>query len=189
VADYLGLLRELAAFDSPYFAFGSIAEAALLDGGLRRDHGDLDVVIPRGELEERLAQLHGLGFAPFTAYYEPRPGLPLVYGSTRGDLAVELSLLDHDAHGRPYCVLGAGDGPVAVFLPQDSFEWPSTIVAGVPIHTLSPLALVHIGAAVTTTLAFGPARPKNIARQARLIDAFFPDADPAALEPRIMTIT
>ena len=34
MADYLGLLRELATIEPPFFVFGGIAEAALLDGRL-----------------------------------------------------------------------------------------------------------------------------------------------------------
>ena len=93
VPDFVGLLRQLAALEPPLFVFGSVAETALLDGRLSRSFGDVDVVIPRTELEWRLRQLAVLGFDAFTVYYEPRPGLPLVYGSTRGDLALALGRL------------------------------------------------------------------------------------------------
>ena len=101
VAEYLGLLRELAAIEPPLFVFGSVAEAVLLDGELSETHGDVDVAIPRTELGLRLRQLAVLGFDAFNVYYEPRPGLPLVYGSARGDLALELSLVDFDPAGIP----------------------------------------------------------------------------------------
>lgn len=84
--DYLALLQELSALDPPLFVFGSVAEAGLLDGELDASHGDVDILISRSELELRVRQLGELGFAAFTVYYEPRPGLPLVYGSTRGSL-------------------------------------------------------------------------------------------------------
>src|SRR5262249_18222858 len=96
VAGYLGLLRELAAVEPPLFVFGSVAEAVLLDDELSKTHGDVDVAIPRTELGLRLRQLAVLGFDAFNVYYEPRPGLPLVYGSARGDLVLELSLVDFD---------------------------------------------------------------------------------------------
>ena len=143
MADYLGLLREVATIAPPLFVFGGIAEAVLLDGRLDPSHGDIDVLTPRAELEFHIERLGDLGFAPFDVYYEPRPGLPLVFGSTRGGLALELSVLDYDPAGMPYFVLGADSGLASVALPADLFDWPSTIVSGVPVHTLSPLALVR----------------------------------------------
>lgn len=185
MADYLTLLRELSSIEPPLTVFGGVAQAALLDGQLGPSHGDIDVLIPRSELELRTGQLCDLGFAPFTAHYEPLPGLPLVYGSTRGDLTLELSVLDYDSAGRPYFVVRDGEGAVAVALPSDMFEWPPTLVSGVSIHTLSPLGLIQIRSGATTTGAFGPTRPIDVARQARLIDTFFPGNDQASLEPRI----
>lgn len=185
MADYLGFLREVATIEPPLFVFGGIAEAVLLDGRLDPTHGDIDVLTPRAELEFHIERLGDLGFAPFDVYYEPRPGLPLVFGRIRGGLALELSVLDYDPAGMPYFVLGADSGAVSVALPADLFDWPSTIVSGVPVHTLSPLALLQIRSGATTTGAFGPTRPQDTARQARLIEAFFPDSDPESLEPRI----
>ena len=190
VADYLALLRELSALDPPLFVFGSIAEAALLDGRLNETHGDVDLLIPRTELDLRLRQLGELGFARFTVYYEPRPGLPLVYGSHREDVALELSLLDVDTDGDPYFVVTTDDGPAAISVPAGLFQWAPTIIDGVPIRTVSPLALVHIRAGAAATRAFGPSRPHaDGTRQARLIDAFLSDIGPREREPTVTPIT
>ena len=190
VADYLALLRDLSSLRPPLFVFGSVAEAALLDGKLAASHGDLDVLISRSELEPRLRQLGALGFADFTVYYEPRPGLPLVYGSTREELALELSLLDIDPPGDPYFVVGTDSGPVSISVPPDLFHWAPTLIDGVPVHTLSPLALVQIRAGATATGAFGPPRPeKDGARHGRLVDVFLSNVDPAQLEPTITRIS
>jgi hypothetical protein len=190
VADYLALLRELSALDPPLFVFGSVAEAALLEGKLDASYGDVDVLILRSELELRLRQLDDLGFAPFTVYYEPRPDLPLVYGSTRGELALELSLLDIDPAGHPYFVVHTDGGPISIAVPSDLFQWAPTIIDGVPVHTLSPLALVHIRAGATATGAFGPPRhEQDGARQSRLVDVFLSNVDPAQLEPTITPIS
>ena len=188
MADYLKLLRELATIEPPLVVFGGVAEAALLDGRLDPSHGDVDLLTPRTEVEHRIERLGDFGFAPFEVFYEPRPGLPLVYGATRDDLALELSVLDYDSAGIPYFALPAEAGVVAVALPADLFEWPPTIVSGLRIHTLSPLALIQIRSGGMTTGAFGPTRSQDTARQARLIEAFFPDSDPTSLEPRITTI-
>ena len=49
-------------------------------------------------------------------------------------------------------------------MPADLFDWPPTIIDGVPIRTLSPLALIQIRAGATVTGVFGPARPgKDVA--------------------------
>ena len=190
MADYLALLRELSGFRPPLFVFGSVAEAALLDGKLAASHGDLDVLIPRSELELRLRQFDDLGFAAFTVYYEPRPGLPLVYGSTREELVLELSLLDVGPAGDPYFVVGTDKGPVSISVPPDLFQWAPTIIDGVPVHTLSPLALVHIRAGATSTGAFGPPRPQEDGiRQSRLVDVFLSNVDPAQLEPTVTPIS
>jgi hypothetical protein len=188
--DFVGLLRELARLEPPLFVFGSIAEGALLDGRLCDSYGDIDVVIPRTELALRLDQLAALGFEPFTVYYEPRPGLPLVYGSRRGDLAFELSLVDYDEAGNPFYAVRTGDGAVAISAPDDLFDWPPTIIDEVVIRTVSPLALVHLRAGASATGAFGPERPgKDDARQARLIETFFRDAEPERLRPAITVLS
>ena len=189
VAEYLGLLRELAAIEPPLFVFGSVAEAVLLDGELSETHGDVEVAIPRTELGLRLRQLAMLGFDVFDVYYEPRPGLPLVYGSARGDLALELSLVDYDPAGNPFFVVRTDGGAVAIALPADAFVWPPTVIDQVVVHTVSPLALVHVRAGASATSAFGAKRPgKDDARQARLIDTFFRNVDPERLRPTITPI-
>ena len=184
VADYLALLRELSTLDPPIFVFGSVAEAALLEGKLADSHGDIDVLIPRSELGRRLLQLDELGFAEFTVYYEPQPGLPLVYGSTRNDMALEVSLFDLDPAGNPFFVVSTDDGPAAISMPPDLLQWRPTIIDGVPIHTLSPLALVHIRAGAAATGAFGAPRSDG-ARQSQLIEAFLSDVDPTHLTPTV----
>ena len=74
-------------------------------------------------------------------------------------------------------------------MPRDLFDWPPTIIDGVQIRTLSPLALIQIRAGVTATGVFGPPRPgKDEARQTRLIHAFFPDASDESHRPRIAAI-
>ena len=188
--DFLGLLRELSALEPPLFVFGSVAEALLLDGELFESHGDVDVVVSRTEIEWRLRQLAVLGFEAFSVYYEPRPGLPLVYGSTRGDLALELGLVDYDSAGDPFFAVRTDEGAVAISVPADLFEWPPTVIGGVSIHTLSPLALVQLRAGASATRAFGPERPgKDDVRQARMIETFFRDADPERLRPTITPIS
>ena len=187
VPDYLGLLRDLASFDPPPFVFGSVAEAALLDGALSASHGDLNVLIRREELALWIERMGERGFHEFAVYYEPRPGLPLVLGSSRDDLALELNLVDHDATGDAYFAVESGNGVVAIFLTPDAFTWPATMIDGVPIHTVSPLALLQIRVGMMASGVFEPPRrEKDLPRQARLVAAFFPEADESSLEPRMV---
>jgi len=189
LADYMPLLGELASLEPGLFVFGGIAEEVLLDRELSASHGDVDVLIPRDQLELRTEQLGELGFRDFAVYYEPLPGRPLVLGSSRGEVALELNLVDRDESGRPFFAVETDGGPVAISVPQDLFDWPPTIIDGVSIHTLSPLALIQIRAGLTATGVFGPPRPgKDQARQARLVEAFFPDRDEGSLMPRIAAI-
>jgi len=189
VADYLPLLRELTALDPPVFVFGSVAEAVLLDGKLNRSHGDVDLLVPRDELERKQRQLHELGFERFDVYYEPRPGRPLVLGSSRGELSLELNAVDYDEAGSPYFAVDAGSGPVGIFVPPDMFDWPPTPVSGVQVRTVSPLALIQIRAGLEATAVFGPSRPqKDRPRQRRLLEKYFPGRDPDSLRPDIVRL-
>jgi hypothetical protein len=184
VGDYLALLREFEQIEPPLFVFGSVAEAVLLDGALAPSHGDVDVVVRRPELDLRLAQMRSLGFREFSVYYEPRATYPMVLGASRGDLNLELSVVDSDADGRPYFAVDSEAGIVSIAVPDDLFDWPPTTTHDVLVHTLSPLALFQIRAGLITAGAFGPPRERDIARQKRLKDRFFPGADEASLQPR-----
>ncbi|MGN6170822.1 MAG: hypothetical protein ACTHQQ_22030 [Solirubrobacteraceae bacterium] len=183
MGDYLELLRELEPIAPPLFVFGSVAEAVLLDGWPAPPHGDLDVVVRRTELDLRLAQMRSLGFSGFSVKYEPRAAYPMVLGASRDELNLEISVVDFDA-GRPHFVVQSEAGLVSISVPDDLFDWPPTATHDVVVHTLSPLALFEIRAGLITTGAFGPPRERDVARQKRLKDRFFPDADEASLQPR-----
>jgi len=65
---YRLLLKQLAALSPPLFVMGGFAEDALLHHRITRQHGDLDVLIVRSQLNQRLQQLKPLGFAEFEVY-------------------------------------------------------------------------------------------------------------------------
>jgi|1186.fasta_scaffold157472_2 hypothetical protein len=173
MGDYLDLLRELAALEPPVFAFGSVAEAILLDGRPGAHHGDLDVMIRRDEVAARLDQFAELGFGPFEVMYEPRPGLPLVLRADRGDVRLEPGVVDYDDRGRPYFALRPADRVVTVPLRPDLFDWPPTMVDGIVVHTLSPHAMLEIRAGLDASRAFSAPRPGDDGdRHARLRERF-----------------
>ena len=89
-------------------------------------------------------------------YYEPRPDRPSVLGSSRGEVDVGAQRGGLRREGSPYFAVRTEDGVVAIFVPHDMFAWPLTAIDGVPIRTLSPLALIQIRTGLTATAAFGP---------------------------------
>ena len=189
MADYLKLLRELATIEPPLFVFGSVAEAALLDGRLDPSHGDVDLLTPRTEVDESIPAARDFGFAQFHVYLSCALASPCVCKYSGDDLVVELSVLDYDSAGMPYFALPADGAVVAVALPSrrvrvatdDRQRGAASIRSA---HSPSSRS----GLAGMTTGAFGPTRPQDTTRQARLIETFFPDSDPTSLEPRITTL-
>jgi hypothetical protein len=184
-AGYLEVIEAMAGLDPPLFVFGGIAEDALLDHELSRPHSDIDVMVLRGELDQRLRQCEALGFDHFEVYYEPVPGRPLVLGGRRGDLNLELGILDRDGRGHYITVAGEAGDLYNIYLPDGSFAHPATRIGGRPIQTLSPLALYQIRAGLDITRTFGGLRPKDMPAQRRLRAAFFADRAEEVLRPRI----
>ena len=157
MADYLPLLLELAEIEPPLFVFGSVAEAVLLEGRPMESHGDVDVLVPRDELEFQRERLVAAARA-VRRLLRTRPGLPLVLGSTRGEHSLELNAVDYDQSGDPYFAVRTDPGLVSIAVPGDIFEWPPTQVGEVTVRTVSPLALIQIRAGIRETEAFGERR-------------------------------
>jgi len=182
---YLEVIKAIAQLDPPLFVFGGIAEDVLLDHELSRPHGDIDIMVLRDELAQRKRQCELLGFIDFEVYYEPIRGKPLVLGGHERSLNLELTLCDKDGHDY-YCTDIDDSGDLRkIYLPDDSFGHPPTLIEGTPIHTLSPRALYQIRAALDVTRSFGGFRPKDVAAQRRLKTALLGDQTEAALRPRI----
>ncbi len=184
-AGYLEVIEAMAGLDPPLFVFGGIAEDALLDHELSRPHSDIDVIVLREELGQRLRQLEALGFDHFEVYYEPIPGMPLVLEGHRGGLNIEPGILDRDGRGHYFTVADEVGERYNIYLPDDAFAYPATRIEGTPIQTLSPLALYQIRAGLDTTRTFGGLRPKDVAVQRRLRTVFLADRAEAALRPGI----
>ena len=112
------------------------------------------------------------------------PGSPLVYHSALDGVELELGVFDELVPGRPSFILPADDHLTRVTLPDDSFSHPLSQIDGVPIRTISPLALYQMRAAFMRTGAFGPPRPKDDAAQAQLRTSLLANDPPEALEPQ-----
>lgn len=185
MADYLALLGELSELDPPAFVFGSVAEGVLLDGVVPPTAGDVDLLVPRAGLAARIEELTALGFEGFEVFYEPRPGLPMVFGASRAGAAIEVTVVDHDDAGQPFFALQSGEQVVSISITAAVFDWPPSMVEGVCVHTLSPLALHQMRAGLMITRAFGDPRDHDLVRQERLRATFFPERSDADLAPTI----
>lgn len=182
---YLPLVERLASLEPPVFVFGGIAEDALLDGSVTRSHGDVDVLVARVTLTQHLEQLAALGFISFDVLFESAPGVPLVLGATNHGLNLELGVFDELEPGSVSFLLPMQAGAVRVTLPDDTLTFPVASIDGVPIRTVSPLALYQLRQAFISTGVFGPERDKDRVAQARLRAELLVNAPDVDLRPRI----
>jgi hypothetical protein len=184
---YLALLRQLATLVPPPAVMGGFAEDALLSGFPTRPHADVDLLIPRPELAMRCAQFAGLGFATFETYFEEVPGRPLVLHAATEGLDLELGVANLDEQGIPWFRLPAetAEEHYVIRLPEDTFAYPVSQLAGIPIRTISPLALYQMRAAFAFTGTFGAQRTHDLLNQARLRTAFWPTTPEESLRPDI----
>ena len=98
-AEYLPLIESLMKLDAPIVLFGGFAEDAMLGGAIRRHHDDVDVLIERSSLPRGLEIFDELGFGPPEVRWAPVPGEPLVLGTIRDELNLELSVFDSTLEG------------------------------------------------------------------------------------------
>ena len=182
-AGYLALIDRLATVRPPVYVFGGFAEDALLAGRTTRPHGDVDVLVGRGDLDEHLQRFADWGFPSFENYFEVVPGSPLVYHSALDGIELELGIYDELVPGRPSFVVPKAEGLTRVTLPSDSFTHPLGRINGISIRTISPLALYQMRAAFMRSGAFGPPRRKDEAAQAQLRTRLLAGIGPDELEP------
>jgi hypothetical protein len=180
---YLALIDRLTTVQPPVFVFGGFAEDALLAGRTTRPHDDVDVLVGRADLVEHLRWFGDCGFPDFEIYFEVVPGSPLVYHSALDGIELELGVFDELVPGRPSFVVPADGQLTRVTLSHDSFSHPLSRIDGVPIRTISPIALYQMRAALMRTGAFGPARPKDELAQAQLRTRLLSNHRAEDLEP------
>lgn len=184
---YLELLRQLAELNPAPAVMGGFAEDALLAGYPTRAHADIDLLIPWPELAARCEQFADLGFPRFETYFEEVPGRPLVLHAESASLHLELGVANLDEHGLPWFRLPAEkqEEHYVIRMPPDTFHYPASQLAGIPVRTISPLALYQMRAAFAFTGAFGAQRPHDVRTQARLRTTFWPATSEGSLQPDI----
>ena len=182
---YLELIGAISELDPPLFVFGGVAEDALLDRRLSRPHADVDVMVARDELGQRMRQCDAIGFRDFEVNYEAIRGRPLVLSAQAGELYLELGVCDSDTDGYYFAVIDQASHLCNIRVTEDLFAYPATLIEGTPVHTISPLALYQIREGLGITGSFGALRPKDLAVQHRLKSAFLADHAEEKLRPRI----
>jgi len=184
---YLELIARIGNWEPPPFIFGGFAEDALLHGVISRPHNDVDVLVFREQLNLYIPQAKNLGFEDFDINYEPIPGKPLVLNAEHGGLHLEISMFERDGEDKAYfVVIGGADGKLyRVYLPDDAFTFPASMIEGVPVQTLSPLALYQIRDGLMRVAPFGELRPTDLPAQKLLLERFFKGKAEVELAPQI----
>ncbi len=184
-ARYLPLLKALFALEPKVFIIGGIAEDALLNGTMTRDHYDVDMTTYRDTVPLREGQLAELGFPRLEVKHEVLPGLAMVYETGYGDLHVEIGPYDELIPGDISFVAPGENGPMRIHSPDDIFTYPATTIDGVPIQTVSPLALFLGRAGLEATGALGPLDDRGVATQRRLREELLVGVPEGKLRPRL----
>ena len=179
----LEFLRQGAALDPPPFIMGGYAEEALLAGTVTRPHEDVDWLLPRSQLELRLAQARHSASRSSRPGVRLRPGEPFYLFGQQGELRLDLGIAD-EADGallvkvhRLSFDVGGREAPAGyqVHLPPDTFAHPPVEIDGVAIRAASPLCLYQMRVGIASRGSFGELFERQRESLRRLREAFFPD--------------
>ena len=187
---YGPLLETLMTFEPPVHVFGGFAEDALFHGTSVRSHDDVDVLVGRSELEAQLGNARAIGFSSHEVRFEPIEGMPMVIGTTDGNLDLEISVYERTTEGIVFFHIPDQDGRLfRVDLSGGVFDYPVSDLDGIALRTVSPLALYQIRAGITMAGGFGPPRPKDVTSQEALRVRFFRDASPESLQRKMTEVS
>jgi hypothetical protein len=185
VKSLLELAAAVGQLEPPCFIFGGVGEDAVLDGSLTRPHSDVDVMIPRSELDLRMEQFAALGYREWETWLADRAGRPQVLHGSIDGIDLELSILDGESRDL-YFELTAPDGRVLHLLPpSDVFAFGRVTLDGESVQTVSPLALYSIRMSLAASGAFGEFRVQDAPVQQRLRDELLSGVPDAELAPRL----
>src|SRR5262245_26592699 len=188
--EYRSLLEALMTFEPRVHVFGGLAEDARLYGTWSRPHDDVDVLVRRDELETQLHNARAIGFSSPEVRFEPIEGMPVVIGTTDGDLDLEISVYEATADGTVCFHMVDRAGRIfRVDLSDGVFDHPVSSLDGIALRTVSPLALFQIRAGITIAGGFGEPRPKDVASQEALRERFFPEVPTESLQPTLTLVS
>lgn len=180
------LLRALGALDPPCFMFGGMAEDALLDGDITRPHSDIDVVVPRHDLDLRLEQFRSWGYEEWDIWLSDSAGNAQVLHSSGHPVELELAIFEGEPGAYWFEFETPAGGHVRYFPPADMLAHRPVEIQGISVRTVTPHMLYVTRAALVEIGSFGPARPKDLAVQPRL-RALLDGVEEADLVPRLET--
>jgi hypothetical protein len=126
------LLEALMTFEPALHVFGGFAEDALLHGTSVRTHDDVDVLVGREELEVQLGNARAIGFSSHEVRFEPIEGMPMVIGTTDGNLDLEISVYDRTPEGIVCFQIPDREGRLfRVDLSEGAFDYPVSDLDGI----------------------------------------------------------
>jgi hypothetical protein len=189
------LLVSIAGLRPPAFIMGGFAEDVLLGERLDRPHKDLDLLVRRDRLDALSAQLNSIGIGEWQVRLADATGQPLLLSGRApledegqaGGLEVEVYAASAEPDGG-FSFEVPAEGPAGrrrLILPPDTFDYPAARLAGLSVHTLSPLALALMRAASAQTRHTGEKQARDLAMLARLRQTFLSGLSDQQLQPRI----
>jgi len=149
---------------------GGFAEDALLFHRITGQHADLDVLVIRPQLNQQLQQLTALGLAKLSTSLEEAPSHHLILGARVDSPHIEIWVSTPEPSGG-YSFEVDGQPPSSryrIFLPEDTFHYPATMIEGIAIQTVSPLALYQLRVISAMTRHVGEKRAQDLAMQEQL---------------------
>ncbi len=185
--EYRALLKCLATLSPPLFIMGGFAEDALLFHRITGQHADLDVLATRPQLHRQLPQLIVLGLAEPTTSLDEVSKHPLILSARENSPHIEIWVSTPEP-SRGYSFEVDGQSPsnrFRIYLPEDTFHYPATMIEDIAIQTVSPLALYHLRAISAMTRHVGEKRAQDLAMQEQLRQTFLEDQDEQKLTPKL----
>ena len=181
----LELVARIAGLEPAIAFFGGFAEDAVLAGTVTRPHEDVDLLVPRGELERRHAQLAELGLHEWETWGEAEPGVPFFIHAENDEVKIDLVITDEidggildpsrpaDGHGRRRA--GARRPTTGCDCRTTLFEQAPRELDGVVLKPISPLAMYQMRSGMARMNTLGPLSERHLSTMAELRRRFFPD--------------
>lgn len=180
----LRVMRDALSWEPSLRIMGGFAEDALLHGRATRPHEDIDLVVLREHLDMVMDRAEAQGFGhPWHLRIAMERSRPLVLGSVVDGVDLEIGVFERDEEGRVYWEKPTAEGAARLYFPEDAFEAPAVELEGVPVRTVSPLALYQIRVGLVDL--FGGMRGKDVTAQRMLRERFFRGVPETELAPRI----
>jgi hypothetical protein len=173
----LAFIREVFERKLPVRLWGGYADDALLSGRVSRLHHDVDFVAMRSDIDTLKVELRKLGYEVAEELLEKgaKPYKLLVKGK---NILADVALFDIGKDGHPIIdiLYSKNKRHYKVLFSEDMFEEAGCSIEGIPVVTVSPIALIRSKDAYFQAGVAG-SRPKDVRGKDALMRKFFPDSD------------